>query len=63
MTGAESTPAESGRADGEDGASAVEEPREPGAVLGELPSEATPYAAFAAGTDHPDPDDMRGSEL
>jgi len=24
---------------------------------------ATPYAAFVAGTEHPDPDSMRGSEL
>jgi len=40
VTGAESTPAESRRADGEDGASAVEEPPEPGAVLGQLPTEA-----------------------
>lgn len=43
---------------------ALDEPvREAAAAYADRPSEATPYAAFAAGTDHPDPDDMRGSEL
>ncbi|KOX97700.1 MULTISPECIES: hypothetical protein [Halorubrum] len=43
---------------------AVDEPvREAAAAYADRSAESTPYAAFAAGTDHPDPDAMRGREL
>jgi hypothetical protein len=43
---------------------AVDEPvREAAAAYANRTAKSTPYAAFAAGTDHPDPDDMRGREL
>ena len=37
--------------------------REAAAAYADRSAKATPYAAFAAGTDHPDPDAMRGREL
>lgn len=43
---------------------AVDEPvREAAAAYADRSAKATPYAAFAAGTDHPDPDTMREREL
>lgn len=37
--------------------------REAAAAYADRDAKSTPYAAFAAGTEHPDPDAMRGSEL
>lgn len=37
--------------------------REAAAAYADRSAKSTPYAAFAAGTDHPDPDAMRGREL
>lgn len=43
---------------------ALEEPvREAAAAYANRESKSTPYAAFAAGTDHPGPETMRGEEL
>ncbi|KDS91953.1 hypothetical protein FK85_13465 [Halorubrum saccharovorum] len=43
---------------------ALDEPvREAANEYANRDAKATPYAAFAAGTDHPDPDSMRGHEL
>ena len=43
---------------------ALDEPvREAAAAYAERSAKSTPYAAFAAGTDHPDPDELRGREL
>ncbi|EMA67036.1 DUF7855 family protein [Halorubrum kocurii] len=37
--------------------------REAASAYARRDAKSTPYAAFAAGTDHPDPDSMRGDEL
>ena len=37
--------------------------REAAAAYADRSTKATPYAAFAAGTEHPDPDAMRDQEL
>ncbi|ELZ48744.1 hypothetical protein C465_09180 [Halorubrum distributum JCM 9100] len=43
---------------------AVDDPvREAAAAYADRSAESTPYAAFAAGTEHPDPDAMRDREL
>ena len=39
------------------------EVREAAAAYADRSAKATPYAAFAAGTEHPDPDAMRDREL
>ncbi|PAU83504.1 hypothetical protein CK500_08275 [Halorubrum salipaludis] len=43
---------------------ALDEPvREAARAYANRDAKSTPYAAFAAGTDHPDPDSMRGDDL
>jgi hypothetical protein len=43
---------------------ALDEPvREAASAYASRDAKSTPYAAFAAGTDHPDPDALRGEEL
>jgi hypothetical protein len=43
---------------------ALDEPvREAASAYANRDAKSTPYAAFAAGTDHPDPESMRGDEL
>lgn len=40
-----------------------EDVREAARAYAERDAKATPYAAFAAGTDHPDPERLKGREL